>query len=586
MKKNIISFFSLILFGTVLASTAIFAKDTCNGDLCVDQNGDINLQQPLYQQIAQNTLWSWSITTGSIVTWTVVNSWNKNDEIFFFTSTNTNEFTWSDELENAIRRGHKHGLTKYSTIEEYNANYALLREDASKLFYQASRVLGYTAQNFEQCTFSDITTVAWDLQQNINSVCKLGWLMQGDKGEFFPFRKLKNAEALTVLARITGIKDSTSSSARWTPYLEYVKKLHILDETQIDETTMETTITRGELIILLYRLGKIYDKYYGDFSLAINDPSNLPIGNSDSSVSIGAGIIDTPRFTNALLWMYANKMTKFWKPAEYNPYELITKEQAAKLLSIYHTSFLATWASTVICNYTDIDSSDLRSYIEDVCRYGIFPNISVFNPKDSVNKESFVKGILIMQWILTQQASNKTVIEKALENWLISANDLSTFDKPITRYEAAIMLHALYLKQTFINNLNSNNSIYYVISKSTSQYWTWSDSSTSGNEQYSFIDITTIDWKDFNNGYINLFGNVYKINKKEITSYFPTSYSWYGSITDINTDRVLWSINLAIGQRSGVKVVVEGYIVLDDLGTIYTILPTETMPYYLIKKIQ
>ena len=49
--------------------------------------------------------------------------------------------------------------------------------------------------------------------------------MKGDKGNFFPFRKLNNAEAITVIARIAVIKDTTTSSARWTPYLDYVKKL-------------------------------------------------------------------------------------------------------------------------------------------------------------------------------------------------------------------------------------------------------------------------------------------------------------------------------------------------------------------------
>jgi len=136
------------------------------------------------------------------------------------------------------------------------------------------------------------------------------------------------------------------------------------------------------------------------------------------------------------------------------------------------------------------------------------------------------------------------VIEKALEAELITASDLTTFDKPITRYEVAIMLHTLYLKNTFINNLNDNNSIYYVISPTSDQ------STGTTTTQKSFIDITTIDSKDFNNGYISIFNKVYKINKKETINYFPTSYSRYGTISDINTDNVIGTITLAIGQKS------------------------------------
>ena len=68
--------------------------------------------------------------------------------------------------------------------------------------------------------------------------------MKGDKGEFFPFRQLTYAEALTVIARISGIEETSSTSARWTPYLDYVKKLNILNGTDIHEGTMEETITR------------------------------------------------------------------------------------------------------------------------------------------------------------------------------------------------------------------------------------------------------------------------------------------------------------------------------------------------------
>ena len=132
----------------------------------------------------------------------------------------------------------------YTTITDFNGDNALLREDASKLMYQAARTLGYTANTFSECTFSDISTVSTSLKQNIADICKAGGLMKGDKGEFFPFRRLNNAEAITIIARIAGIKDTTTSSAWWTPYLDYVKKLGILNGTDIHEGTMEKVITR------------------------------------------------------------------------------------------------------------------------------------------------------------------------------------------------------------------------------------------------------------------------------------------------------------------------------------------------------
>ena len=582
MKKIIIS--SVLAISIIWSS---FAADTCQGNICIDSSGNIYMtnNNEVYQELIDGfsgTLltWSthswnnlsWSTNTWSNITGTVIVTWS----IYKPTGSNT---TGKSELDEAILRWYNNGLTIHTTITDFNGDHAVLREDASKLFYQAARALWYAVDTFSECTFSDIETVSISLKQNITDICKAWGLMKGDKGEFFPLRKLNNAEAITIIARISGIKDTTTSSARWTPYLNYVKKLGILSGTDIHEETMEKTITRWDIIILLHRLGKVYDKNYGDFSQAINGPSNMPIGTSNSTVSVGAGIVDTPRFTNAILWMYNNDMTMFWKASDYDPYNVLTKEQAAKILSTYRKKFITNPKETVICNYTDIKSSNLKTYIEDVCNYSIFPNTTTFDPGYNITKVEFVRAILAMQGLLNADSNTQAVIEKALEVEIISNSDLNTFDKPITRYEVAIMLHTLYLKNTFIQNLNDNTSVYYVISAADQATW-------STSEQKSFIDIASIDSKDFNNGYISIFNNVYKINKKETINYFPTSYSRYGTITDINTDNVIGTITLAIGQKSGTKVVIEWYIIFPNTNEIYTITPTSTIPYYTIKKIK
>lgn len=266
---------------------------------------------------------------------------------------------------------------------------------------------------------------------------------------------------------------------------------------------------------------------------------------------MGVGIVDTPRFTSALLWMYNNDMTIYWKASDYDPFNVMTREQAAKVLSTYRKKFITTPKNTVICKYTDIATSNLKSHIEDVCNYGIFANTTTFDPTYNITKVDFVRALLSLQGTLANDSNTATVIEKGLEAELITSSDLATFDKPITRYEVALMLHTLYLKNTFITNISNNNSVYYVISPTTDQI------SGAVNEQKTFIDINTIDSKDFNNGYVNLFGNLYKINKKETINYFPTSYSWYGTISDINTDTSIGTITMAVGQKAGTKIVVE-----------------------------
>lgn len=54
--------------------------------------------------------------------------------------------------------------------------------------------------------------------------------------------------------------------------------------------------------------------------------------------------------------------------------------------------------------------------------------------------------------------------DAALELELITVSDLSTFNKPLTRYEVAILLSDMHFKSKFINQLQNNTSTYNVIS--------------------------------------------------------------------------------------------------------------------------
>ncbi len=97
-------------------------------------------------------------------------------------------------------------------------------------------------------------------------------------------------------------------------------------------------------------------------------------------------------------------------------------------------------------------------------------------------------------------ATGQTVSNKALELEIISRADLNTFDKPITRYEVALLLSSLHLQTKFINNLKDTAVTYNVIApieKDSTIY--------PAGQQKVFIDINSIDSKEFNNGFISLF---------------------------------------------------------------------------------
>jgi hypothetical protein len=597
MKKLLIAIWILT---SIVTST--FAADICQWNICIDVNGNIYIKnnETIYSSLLEwvgtgSFITSWTINTGSVNSWTTITStgtlWTwivANTWTTATTPISTIFKTPNEELNAAILRWYTNDLTIYNNITDYQANNLLLREQAAKLFYQTALIVEYNWETYNDCTFSDITSVSESLKENIKNACNLWWLMKGNKWLFTPTNNLSYAEAITVIARIADIENTTTQYARRTPYLTYVKNLGILKGTNINESTMENKITRWELIVLLYRLSVVYENNGGNLSdianTTITTPSiELPsdTNSSNSLVSIGAWVIDTPKFTTALLWMYHSNMTVYWKASDYDPFNILTREQAAKLLSIYNKKFKNNTGTvtSVSCNYTDIKDSWLQDYIIDACQKWIFKNSSTFNPSNAIIKSEFVTAILNM--LHEKPWSGQNIPAKALELEIISKADLNTFDKPITRYEVALLLSNLHLQTEFINNLKDIAVTYNVIApieKDTTVYPAW--------QQKVFIDINSIDSKEFNNGFINLFGKSYKITKKEIINYLPTSYSRYGEITDITNDNEIGNISMAIGQKWGTKILIEWFIVFPDIKEILSIYPTTQIPYYMITKIK
>jgi len=590
----------------MISVSTIFAADICQWNICIDTNGNIYIKnnEAIYSSLLEGST-SGSITTGtttgSINTGTVISTgtfstWSTNTNTGTITTTTINNpiiqtvfKNRNEELNAAILRWYTNDLTIYDNITDYQDNNLVLREQAAKLFYQSALVVEYDWDLYNDCTFTDITNVSSSLKENIKNVCNLGWLMKGNKWLFMPINNLSYAEAITVIARIAGIENITTQYARRTPYLSYVKNLWILKNTNISENTMENKITRWELIVLLYRLAIVYENNGGNLSdignkTVTTTPSvELPsdTNSSNSLVSIGAWVIDTPKFTTALLWMYHSDMTIYRQASDYDPFNILTREQAAKLLSLYNKKFNINTGSTttISCFYTDIKDSWLKEYINDACQQWIFRNTTTFNPGNAIIKSEFVTAILNM--LHEKPWTGQTIATKALELEIISKADLNTFDKPITRYEVALLLSNLHLQTEFINNLKDTAVTYNVIApieKDTTVYPAW--------QQKVFIDINSIDSKEFNNGFISLFGKAYKITKKEVINYLPTSYSRYGEITDITNDNEIGSISMAIGQKWGTKTLIEWFIAFPDTKEIYSIYPTTQIPYYMITKIK
>lgn len=256
---------------------------------------------------------------------------------------------------------------------------------------------------------------------------------------------------------------------------------------------------------------------------------------SSSTVSIGEGIANDHEFTTALLWMYQAGMTQYPDPENYNPYDLITREQSAKLFAIYDKKFDTHTTTGATCALTDIGSSTMKDSINAVCLAGIMRGDGkIFRPTATITKAEFMAAILNMiaeSPSTTTTARQTATYNKALSLELVSQSDMATFDRALSRYEAALLLYKLYIKNRFITSLTNANTSHNIISSVPQE-----QNSTGTDQQKVFIDVNTIDNKDFTNGFIDILGTNYALVKKQVSQYLPTSYIRYGDIKSITDD--------------------------------------------------
>ncbi len=84
-----------------------------------------------------------------------------------------------------------------------------------------------------------------------------------------------------------------------------------------------------------------------------------------------------------------------------------------------------------------------------------------------MTKAEFIASLLKMSNQYPSQSGSRSdnVYNKALSLDMITQAEKQTFDKSITRYESAMILSKLYLKQEFTKNLSDTNASYSVISE-------------------------------------------------------------------------------------------------------------------------
>lgn len=230
------------------------------------------------------------------------------------------------------------GLTKYSTETDYRADDYLTREEAAKIIGQAFVKLGYSqGTKNTSCSFLDAADMDPSLTGFITNSCKRGIFKGTTDSRFLPREQLSRPQAMALLVRIFEGKVSNENRVpRRGDY--YIKGQALGLTTMNNQNAFDSFITRKEMAIYIRRLRNIVTNdtlkamYLGRLSELNTTTSTSNIVETLSSLTNSLSISNDPELIEAIKRMNDNGLTSYNDVTSYQPFEVLNREQAAKIL--------------------------------------------------------------------------------------------------------------------------------------------------------------------------------------------------------------------------------------------------------------
>ena len=556
-----------------------------------------------------DTTWTWEINTWTVVwTWTETNTWSTTSTWTETTRTlweniNAELLTW-DEFDKALYWMYKNWLTKYDNAEEFRPYDKLTREESAKMIGQLYSVLWFPKEDkWFNCSFVDTNMFDPTLSEHIYNVCRRWIFRWNDKThQYMPHDNLTKGQLLAVLLRIFEWKMSNESGQpRWIEY--YVKALALSMTNEINLAKFDQPVSRREASLLIFRFKsmiideeqyKLYlarlnnlewnnDTYlkqieelkskWEESKISNESDSNSDNSNPDSNeivsgtwdntwtswnnvslaiIAWNETLTDSSEFMESLNWMYDNGMTSYNTTESFMPYQTITRAQVAKMLDKFATATnLTTVRNQWNCEFSDVDpQSEFKDSITRVCQYGVMAGSNdKFSPDQVVTKAEFIAMLIrLFDWAKLDESVNPRRTEyykRAIEIWLISAQDTVSFTDEIARYDVATYLYRLKVRLTMYNNLNSTQLSDEIVKTLSETVTTWDDWKINVKV---YVDILALNNSAFTDGYIELLDERYKVTRSELNSYNvgTNSFVRYGKLYNIETDEQVWSISFIL----------------------------------------
>lgn len=543
-------------------------------------------------------VWTWD----EVNTWSTVSTWTETTRTLW-ENINAELLTW-DEFDKALYRMYMNWLTKYDNAEEFRPYDKLTREESAKMIGQLYSVLWFSKEDkWFNCSFVDTNLFDPTLSEHIYNVCRRWIFRWNDKThQYMPHDNLTKGQLLAVLLRIFEWKMSNESGQpRWIEY--YVKALTLSLTNEMNLAKFDQPVSRWEASLLIFRFKsmvideeqyKLYlarlanlegdnDSYLKQIeelkskweeSRASNESDpNWDNSNPDSNeiiswewdnawntwndvnlaiIAWNETLTDSSEFMESINWMYDNGITSYNTTESFMPYQTITRAQVAKMLDKFATATnLTTVRNQWNCEFSDVNpQSEFKDSITRVCQYGVMAwSNDKFSPDQIVTKAEFVAMLIrLFDWAKLDESVNPWWTEyykRAIEIWLISAQDTVSFTDEIARYDVATYLYRLKVRLTMYNNLNSTQLSDEIVKTLSETITTWDDWKINVKV---YVDILALNNSAFTDGYIELLDARYKVTRSELDSYNvgTNSFVRYGKLYDLETDEQVWSISFIL----------------------------------------
>lgn len=550
--------------------------------------------------------WAVAWTWVEVDTWAVISTWDEAESKparVLWDNVNVESLSW-DEFDRALYRMYMNWLTRYDNIDEFRPYDNLTREESAKLIGQLYSVLWFSKEDkWFNCSFVDTNMFDPTLAEHIYNTCRWGIFRWNDKTQqFMPHDSLTKGQLLAVLLRIFEWKMSDESGQPW--WIEYyVKALTLWLTNETNLAKFDQPVSRREASLLISRFKNMviddvdYELYLARLEAlkwdndsylkqieelkakrwetvdtwAVTPEPTVDTTNPDSnwitvasgsnntwstvSLDIIAGnetLTDSPEFMEAINWMYDMGMTSYNTTESFMPYNTITRAQVAKMLDKFAIATNMTEIRNFWnCEFSDVAAdSEFKDAITRVCQYWIMAwSNDKFSPDQTVTKAEFVAMLIrLFDGKTLDETLNPrwtAYYKRAIEIWLISAQDTVTFTSEIARYDVATYLYRLKVRLTMYNNLNSSQLSEEIVKTLDETQWTGEDWKITAKV---YVDILALNNSAFTDGYVEILWERYRIKKVNTDSYnvWANSFVWYGTLYSIESWDSIGSISFIL----------------------------------------